>query len=231
MSSQLNAATAQAEELLGDLGPLAQQIGSPEDFAATHSLVTALGSPCVKDAASLQLFLEAYRTQILVPVELPHIVRAYQHASRYEARELIALDARIGAEPMLKQFASASIQVGRNQLRRLRPLRDQKVVQRYLEATDAGRAKGWHTLVYGLMLAVYSIPPRQGLLAYGKQTLGSFAHSAARHLGLPEVEFAEVVNHAWADLPQAINPLIDSAPTSIFLASSAPAAALPAQLG
>lgn len=230
MSSQLNAATAQAEELLGDLGPLAQRLGSPENLTSPRSLGTALGFPRVQDASSLQQFLDAYRTQTLLPAELPHIARAFQHASRYEARELIALDVEIGNAPLPREFASASLQMGRDQLRRLRPLRDQKVVQRYLEATDAGRAKGWHTLVYGLMLAVYSIPPRDGLLAYAKQTLGSFAHSAAGNLGLSEVEFAAVVNQAWGNMPQAINLLIDSEPTSIFGPSSQSTTALPTQL-
>ena len=43
-----------------------------------------------------------------------------------------------------------------------RPLRDQRLVQRYLTAVEQGEAQGWHTLVYGLTLAVYSLPLRQG---------------------------------------------------------------------
>lgn len=230
MPSQLNAATAQAEELLGDLGALTQQLGSPENLAGPGSFGAAPGFPRVQDAASLRQFLDAYRSQILLPAELPHIARAYQHASRYEARELIALDVEIGAALLPREFASASLQMGRNQLRRLRPLRDQKVVQRYLEATDAGRAKGWHTLVYGLMLAVYSIPPRDGLLAYAKQTLGSFARSAAGNLGLPAAEFAAVVDHACGSVPPVINQLIDSKPASIFVPTSQPTTVLTAPL-
>ena len=227
MPSQFQTAPEQTEELLGDVGLLAQQLGSPENLVAAGSLSLVLGFPHVVDAASLGKFLDAYRAQILVALELPAIIRAYQHASRYEGRELIALDAEIGTAPMMREFASASLQVGRNQLRRLRPLRDQKVVQRYLEATDAGRAKGWHTLVYGLMLAVYSIPPREGLLAYGKQTLGSFAHSAARNLGISQVEFASIVDNACASLPIAINSLVDTAPNPFLAAASATQAALP----
>ena len=213
---QFNPAPAQAEELLGDLGTLAQQLGSPEDLAAAGGLVALLGFPRVENADSLQRFLETYRAQVLVAVEWPTILRAYQHASRYEARELIALDNEIGHEPSLRQFASASLQVGRNQLRRLRPLRDQKLVQRYLQAMEDGRAKGWHTLVYGLMLAVYSIPLRQGLLVYGRQTLIGFAHAAARPLHLPPAQLDAVIQSLEEKLPAAMAPIFAREPQLEF---------------
>ena len=61
-------------------------------------------------------------------------------------------------------------------------MRDQRVVQRYLQAVEGGQANGWHTLVYGLTLAVYSLPLRQGLLGYAHQTTRGFIYSAARML-------------------------------------------------
>ena len=67
------------------------------------------------------------------------------------------------------------------------PLRDERVVQRYLAAVESGEAHGWHTLVYGLTLVVYSLPLRQGLLGYAHQNHARF-HSrggtlAATHGG------------------------------------------------
>jgi urease accessory protein UreF len=99
---------------------------------------------------------------------------------------------------------------GRIQLRRLRPLRDQKLVQRYLKAIEACEASGWHTLVYGVTLSIYSLPPRQGLLAYARQTLAGFAHSAARGARLSEAELASALESTYENLPQAINALVNS---------------------
>jgi hypothetical protein len=57
-------------------------------------------------------------------------------------------------------------------------LRDERLVQRYLSAVEFGQANGWHTVVYGITLAMYSLPLRQGLLHYAQQTLGAFANNA-----------------------------------------------------
>jgi len=83
---------------------------------------------------------------------------------------LILLDLLLAGEPQLQDFAAPSRRVGQSQLQKLRPLRDQRMVQRYLQAVDGGQANAWHTLVYGLTLAVYSLPLRQGLLGYAHQT-------------------------------------------------------------
>jgi len=42
-------------------------------------------------------------------------------------------------------------------------------------------------LVYGITLALYSIPLRQGLLGYGYQTTRGFIYSAAKALQLPKL--------------------------------------------
>ena len=86
----------------------------------------------------------------------------------------------------LRDFASASQRVGRAQLQKLRPLRDERMVQRYLAAVEGGQAHGWHTLVYGMTLVLYSLPLRQGLLGYAQQTTRGFIHAAARGLQLKE---------------------------------------------
>ena len=109
---------------------------------------------------------------------MPVITRARAHAARGHLRELIALDRELEIKPIWPIFASASRRVGRAQLERLQPLRDERTVRRYLAAVQAGEATGWHTVVYGLTLAVYSLPLRHGLLAYARQTLAGLALAA-----------------------------------------------------
>ena len=131
------------------------------------------------DLAALQTFLDTYLTQILLPLELPAIAEACGRVRRGETRELIALDRQLAGEARLAPFASASRKIGALQLQRLKPLRDERTVQRYLSAVESGRAEGWHTLVYGLTLAVYSFPLRQGLLHYARETISGLALAAA----------------------------------------------------
>jgi hypothetical protein len=139
------------------------------------ALLRALGSPSVEISVRPAQFLAAYQTNVLGPIELPAVVRAHQHASRGEFRELLELDAQLAAEPLLQPFAEGSWRVGRMQLERLRPLRDERLIQRYLAAVEAGRARGWHTVVYGIILAIYSWPLRQSLIHYGRETMSGLA--------------------------------------------------------
>ena len=155
MVKQTQLALSDAAEWLGDWHPLADQLGS---------VSASLRLAPVHNLPSLRQFLRDYQSQILLPVELPAIQDAHGHATHHEVRELVALDRRLAEEPILCSFAAASRRVGRSQLQKLRPLRDQRVVQRYLQAVESNQADGWHTLVYGLTLAVYSLPLRQGLL-------------------------------------------------------------------
>ena len=162
----------------------------------------------VHDLPSLRQFLRDYQSQILLPFELPAIQDAHAHASRHEVRELIALDRRLAAEPILLNFAPASRRVGRSQLQKLRPLRDQRVVQRYLHAVESDQADGWHTLVYGLTMAVYSLPVRQGLLGYAHQTTRGFIYSASRMLCLSERQCRALFDALCTSLPKAVEALL-----------------------
>jgi len=83
-------------------------------------------------------------------------------------------------------------------------LRDERIVRRYLEAVERKEANAWHTLVYGLTLAIYSLPLRQGLLGYAHQTVRGFIYSAARMLDLSERACRQLFDELCEDLPLAI---------------------------
>ncbi len=208
MVTQTQLALNDAAEWLGDWHPLAEQLGSTDGLVTLGSVSATLRRAPVHSLASLGQFLRDYQTRILLPFELPAIQRAYGHASRHEVRELIALDQDLAAQPLLQAFAAASRRVGQSQLRKLRPLRDQRVVQRYLGAVEQGEASGWHTLVYGLTMAVYSLPSRQGLLGYAHQTTRGFIHSSARMLRLSEHQCRDLFDSLCADLPEAVETLL-----------------------
>ena len=200
----------EAVQLLGECHPLLEQLGSTAGLFTLSGVAASLRLPKVGDLDALSQFLCAYKSQILLPIELPAIFRAHQHASRNETRELLALDREIAAQRRHRAFASASRRVGQSQLKRLRPLRDARIVQRYLEAVQKQRAQAWHTLVYGLTLAIYSLPVRQGLLSYARQILQGFIHSAARPLRLSVADCAALLDQLSADLPGQLETILKS---------------------
>src|SRR5437667_650108 len=109
--------------LLGDCHPLLDQLGSADGLLSLSGVAASLSLPKVDSLAALARFLQAYQSQLLLPLELPAIYRAHHHASRNEARELVALDSEISIRNRRQAFAAASRRVGRSQLQRLRPLR------------------------------------------------------------------------------------------------------------
>lgn len=195
-------------EWLGDAHPLVEQLGTADGLASLHALADSLAARPVTSLPALREFLRAYHERILLPQELPAIQTAYDHVSRHEIRELIAFDQQLAREPGLRDFTSASQRVGLAQLQKLRPLRDERGVQRYLTAVESGQAHGWHTLVYGMTLVLYSLPLRQGLLGYAHQTTRGFIHAAAKSLPVSEAECRNLFEDLCAPLPLAAEALL-----------------------
>ncbi len=154
MITRKQVALNDAADWLGDWHPLAEQLGSADGLIALGSATSLLEIPHVRDVGSLKEFLRVYHSRILFPFELPAIRAAHAHAASNQLRELVALDRDMLHPDLLRVFASASSRVGRTQLQKLRPLRDDRFVQRYLHAVENGEAYGWHTLVYGVTLVI-----------------------------------------------------------------------------
>ena len=208
MLSQSKVDASGAVQLLGECHPLLEQLGTADGLFTLSAAAGALRLPKIESPAALSRFLDAYLSQILLSLDLPAICLAHHHASRNEARELLALDLEIAGQDRHLDFASASRRVGRNQLQRLRPLRDVRIVQRYLQAVERGQAQAWHTLVYGMTLAVYSLPVRQGLLTYARQTMKGFIQAAARPLRLSAAECGALLEKRCVGWPEKLEAII-----------------------
>ncbi|MGA1237283.1 MAG: urease accessory UreF family protein [Limisphaerales bacterium] len=186
------------EEMDGNPALLEECLGSPEGLGTLGIAMWAGSDRPVGDAAGLRDFLFQYRDRVLLPVELPAVRTAFFQACRYEVRELVEVDKAMGLRAELGPFAFASQSVGRSFLRRLRPLRDVRLLRRYESAVLRGQAYGWHTLVYGVVLAIYSLPLRQGLVGYVNQTMNGFLQTGAARLGLRDREI-EPIREALLD--------------------------------
>lgn len=189
-----------APQLEGDLRQLLAEIGTGTETVSLDTYSVALDHQKIRSLPELRRFLEDYQTRVLLPLDWPAILRGWQHVSKNELRELIALDQSLAKDASLRPFAKASCKVGQRQLSRLRPMRDSRFIQRYLRAIEAGQALGWHTLVFGISLQIFSLPLRQGLMHYAAQTTHGFILGAARSLRLSGAQCSELfedVSQAW----------------------------------
>ncbi|MBI3877562.1 MAG: hypothetical protein HY300_16655 [Verrucomicrobia bacterium] len=200
MREQSQPSFLSAAALTGDVRALVEQLGDTDGLIPADVATSLLSRP-VDSIPALRLFLAEYQSRVLTAQEFPAILRAHGHANRNELRELLTLDRELADAALPEGFKLASRGVGRRQLNRLRPLRDERLVQRYRAAVEAGDAHAWHTVVFGLTLHLYSLPLRQGLLHYAQQTFGGFIRAAAPRVGLRNGELEEFLSEACAGLP------------------------------
>lgn len=196
-----------ASEKLGDWRRLIDQIGGGGQTGIADRPQPWAPEQRPSTLRAWRGLLRSYVADRLGPFELPAIAKAFDHARQSRPRELVALDRELGREPQWASFAEASRFLGRVQLEKLRPLRDQRVVQRYLQAVEQGEAAGWHLVVCGLVFALYSVPLRQGLLHYALATLDGFVRSGGRL----EEDSAEELKALLDELEPAVLAAIESA--------------------
>lgn len=193
--------------ILGNVQELSRQLGSP-DLMLQDSAALFLHTESIKDVQSLEKFLTKFRDEVLAAVDLPVICRAHQLASANQGVELISFDQEFGKRPQLGKLTLPSREAGKRQLKRMHPLRDHKVVQKYLRAHENGSAAGWHSIVYGLTMAVYAIPLRQALLNYSEKTISVMAESAMFSRQFSVLECQALVEKVLATLPAIVEQVL-----------------------
>ena len=183
------------------------QDGDPSDLVDRLGLPVAPGHNERLPVDPTGAELARFRDQVLCGREWPVILRAAELARLGHHRELLELDAGFGGD-LPPELAKASCCVGRHQLSRLRALRDQRVVQRYLDAIESGKARGWNPIVYGIVLSVFGIPLRQGLIHYATSVLRG--HS--EHLAGSAEKSRRILESVAATLPGAAAALLEPFP-------------------
>lgn len=207
-ASQTTGFPASGSLLGGDALSFLQQIATDETLPELGGAASAFQGGEIKSIGDLRKHALAYQTGVLQPIEFPAVIRAWQFASQCGARELAMLDRELSSLPNLQTFAAASQRIGRIHLKRLRPLRDQRVVQRYLTAIERGDARGWHMIVYGLILSMYSIPLRQGLIHYGCASVRGLLSSAVATYRGPQAAVSALEEEAVLNLPGGVGQAI-----------------------
>lgn len=192
----------ETQTLLGDVRALGRILGSPAGITLAQEFPPDESFRGRNER--LALILRKYTFEVLVPSELTVIRDAYGFTERGQALELIELDQRLQKGFRMPAFAAASVQTGQRQLIQLKPLRDHRVVQKYIRSVDSGEAKGWHTVVYGLTLAVYSLPLVEGVLNYAEQTLFGLAGAATAGHGCNGDSAEKILRPLLGELPAFI---------------------------
>jgi len=207
-----------AEEFLGEVRLMTSALGAgmPEGAVAVAPVFSGPGA--IRTVPAFREFRDRYLQSWMLPQEWPAILAAGELVGRGAAQELIAAD-RVWGERMTEAervnvgwlgtgWKQASCRVGQRQLRRLRPLRDLRVVQRYLLAVDDGKAFGWHPFAFGVVMAAYHLPWRSGLLHFARQTMAGFLGGTPLAAQLPDTAQVALLAEADPELAAGLNRLL-----------------------
>lgn len=200
-------------ELAGHPGLLADRLGSTEGLVRLAQEAAEAPIETQGTHSHWKKILSHYRDQILISLEWPTIVEAHEHTSRQRVRELIDLDRRLGMDARWQLQAEVSSRTGKTHLVRLRPLKDQRVVQRYIDAVEHGLAHAWHPVVYGAILSIYSMPLRQGLLHYSWIALCSRLLRLPRQKTVPLEQNVARLHAIYETLPVSLEHLLERSTT------------------
>lgn len=168
-----------------------------------------LPNPAGSDRPDPRSLLESHRDGVIIGLDWPIIVEAAEATRLGRHHGLVELDQNYAAR-RAGRWDEASFRVGRRQLSRLRAARDLRAVQRYLEAVEDGRAQGWNPIVFGVALAAFNLPYRQGLLHYAGALLHGLAERC-RPRDLPEDEWRAWMDRLEAPLPERARMLLPEA--------------------
>ena len=189
--------------------PYEAQLDALETVLCADTLTQVLGLAPLQSISDLEGLLERYHTTLLEPIELPTIIRSSRMVARGHTEELIALDQDFGGlHPEWLLLMPASTRMGRDYLNRLRPLQDERVVQRFNESVRYNRSPGHHLTVFGLTMAVFSIARRQGLAEYAQFALEAVVSTAAGKLKITQEERNTILDRFQTRLPQTIKRMV-----------------------
>ena len=73
---------------------------------------------------------------------------------------------------------------------------------------DRGEATGWHVIVFGILLAVFSLPLRDGLVHFATRTQASLVESASTAIAVTRPERDRLREESEAPLPAAIQQVL-----------------------
>ena len=189
--------------------PYESQLDALETVLCADTITQALGLAPLQSTADLEILLERYQTTLLEPIELPAITHSSRLSARGHADELIALDQDFaGIHPEWLLLMPASTRMGRDYLNRLRPLQDERIVQRFIESVKYNQSPGHHLTVFGLTMSVFSIPRRQGLAEYAQFALESVVSTAAGKLKVTQEERTTILAQSQSHLPQTLKRMV-----------------------
>jgi urease accessory protein len=172
-------------------------------YAHSFGLEELVEAGIVRDATSLETFLERQIIPALLEFEIPFLVRAHSAAAAGDAVLLYELDAELDAWRIPAEIRDASRRIGSQRLELLAALDPTPLVAAFRAASP----RGHHLIVTALELA--AIPTAQAARAFAFQSIASLTAASLKLIRIGNTACQQILRRLLAQ----IGPQIDSALT------------------
>ncbi len=172
-------------------------------YAHSFGLEELVEAGIVRDAASLETFLERQIIPALLEFEIPFLVRAHSAAAAGDTALLCELDAELDAWRIPAEIRDASRRIGSQRLELLAALDPSPLVSGFRAASP----RGHHLIVTALELA--AVPAAQAARAFAFQSIASLTAASLKLIRIGNTACQQILRRLLAQ----IGPQIDSALT------------------
>ncbi|MGB9951212.1 urease accessory protein UreF [Haloarcula marismortui] len=192
-------------------------------YTVSYGLEQFIQDDRVEDAADLEALLSTYLRRQVGPAELVALRAAHAAATEGDLDEVCRADRRLSAVTLAAEFRESAQQSGDRLLSLQTELRDEAMLDRYVERVDADDAPGNYAVVLGVATGLAGVAVREacllcchgfvtGLLGAAQRLL-SLGHTDAQRIldDLQPVMTAAVVESADRGLDEMapFAPLVD----------------------
>jgi urease accessory protein len=162
--------------------------------------VVALG--LVTDADSMQRHILAHVWPTLIHFELPVVRLAQASALAHDEGALLELDSIVDATKATRELREASRATGRQRLRALLGADASPMLALFAKAVEEGRARGHHSVVFGIGMAALPLPAL--LTSWAYQTLSGLCLASPKLLRIGQDSAQRVLTAALAPMEEGI---------------------------
>jgi len=179
-------------------------------YAHSYGLEELVEVGVVKDAGSLEHFLETQILPALLTFDLPYFVQAHVAANQSDSARLLELDSELDAWRVPAETRDASRRIGSRRLELLRQLAPSALVESHAVACPMSH----HLVVTAIELS--SIPIAQAARAFAFQTISGFATASMKLMRLGQSACQAIVRRILDLLGLGIDAALSRPPDGWF---------------
>ncbi|KAA9395815.1 urease accessory protein UreF [Haloarcula sp. CBA1130] len=174
-------------------------------YTVSYGLEQFIQDDRVEDAADLESLLSTYLRQQVGPAELVALRAAHAAATDGNLDGICRADQRLSAVTLAAEFRESAQQSGDRLLSLQTELRDETLLDRYVERVDADEAPGNYAVVLGVTTALAGVAVRDACLLCCHGFITGLLGAAQRLLSLGHTDAQRILDELRPVMTAAVD--------------------------